>query len=51
MGTEIINDGRSYIKRFYGGKDKGMMFYVKIDGEFTPEELKELYKVIKKAMK
>ena len=51
MGTEIINDGRSYIKCFYGGKDKGMMFYVRIDGAFSPDELKKLCKTINEAMK
>jgi len=44
MGTEIINEDGIYVKRFYGGKERGVMFSVIIDKEFTKSEFKDFLK-------
>lgn len=39
MGTEIFDEKGLYVKRFYGGGERGTCFTIKIDKEFTQKEL------------
>lgn len=42
MGTVIEDTNNCYIKRFFGGTDRGVCFSVNIHKEFTQKELAEL---------
>ena len=42
MGTEIIDEDGIYVKRIYGGIERGTCFILKIDKEFTQKELCDL---------
>lgn len=39
MGTEIYTEKDMYVKRFYGGEDKGVSFTFVMDVDMTQEEL------------
>ena len=39
MGTKFLQEDGLYIKRFFGGKDRGVCYSVRIDREFTKKEL------------
>jgi hypothetical protein len=40
MGTEIYTEKDMYVKRFYGGEDKGVSFIFDMDNvEMTQEEM------------
>ena len=41
MGTEIITEDNCYVKRYWGGKDKGVSFQLNINKSFTQKEFAE----------
>ena len=50
MGTEIMNENGVFVKRFYGGKDRGVCFAVTIDRSFTQLEFSVLLGIIMKKL-
>ena len=51
MGTVLINNFPfKYVKRFYGGMQRGVSYSIMINDEFNKEEFKDLLEELHEAL-